>query len=139
MAEGRILSIDYGSKRVGIALSDPLKIIASPYDTFENNSVLIEKIVILVKEKDVVRIIVGYPLNGDGTKTVLSDIIENFSKKIELETGVPVELYDERFSSSIASERILQSVAKKSKRRNKSLVDKFAAAVILEDYLKEFG
>jgi len=134
---GRILAIDYGTKRVGIALTDPLKIIASPFATFDNDKLLIDKIVTLVKEKEVEKIIVGYPINGDGTKTILSDTIEQFSKKIELLTSVMVELYDERYSSLIAGERIIQSVTKKSKRRDKSLVDKFAAAVILEEYLKE--
>lgn len=137
MDGGRILAIDYGTKRVGIALTDPLKIIASPFATFDNDKLLIDKIVTLVKEKEVEKIIVGYPLNGDGTKTILSDTIEQFSKKIELLTSVMVELYDERYSSLIAGERIIQSVTKKSKRRDKSLVDKFAAAVILEEYLKE--
>ncbi len=137
MDGGRILAIDYGTKRVGIALTDPLKIIASPFATFDNDKLLIDKIVTLVKEKEVEKIIVGYPLNGDGSKTILSDTIEQFSKKIELLTSVMVELYDERYSSLIAGERIIQSVTKKSKRRDKSLVDKFAAAVILEEYLKE--
>ncbi len=137
MDGGRILAIDYGTKRVGIALTDPLKIIASPFATFDNDKLLIDKIVTLVKEKEVEKIIVGYPINGDGTKTILSDTIEQFSKKIELLTSVMVELYDERYSSLIAGERIIQSVTKKSKRRDKSLVDKFAAAVILEEYLKE--
>lgn len=137
MDGGRILAIDYGTKRVGIALTDPLKIIASPFATFDNDKLLIDKIVTLVKEKEVEKIIVGYPLNGDGSKTILSDTIEQFSKKIELLTSVMVELYDERYSSLIAGERIIQSVTKKSKRRDKSLVDKFSAAVILEEYLKE--
>ncbi|GAB1349354.1 hypothetical protein MASR1M107_15680 [Ignavibacteriales bacterium] len=82
MDGGRILAIDYGTKRVGIALTDPLKIIASPFATFDNDKLLIDKIVTLVKEKEVEKIIVGYPINGDGTKTILSDTIEQFSKKL---------------------------------------------------------
>ncbi|MBK6678783.1 MAG: Holliday junction resolvase RuvX [Ignavibacteriales bacterium] len=82
--------------------------------------------------------VIGYPTNGDGSKTVLSDIIINFAAELSDQSGVACELVDERYSSSVASDRILQTVVKKSKRRDKSLVDKYAAAVILEDYLKPF-
>lgn len=135
-SETRILAIDYGTKRVGLALSDPMKILASPFDTFENNKLLTTKILTLIKEKNVDKIVIGYPTNGDGSKTVLSDIIINFAAEISDKSGISCELVDERFSSSVASDRILQTVVKKSKRRDKSLVDKYAAAVILEDYLK---
>lgn len=135
-SETRILAIDYGTKRVGLALSDPMKILASPFDTFENNKLLTSKILTLIKEKNVEKIVIGYPTNGDGSKTVLSDIIINFAAELSDKSGVSCELVDERFSSSVASDRILQTVVKKSKRRDKSLVDKYAAAVILEDYLK---
>jgi putative Holliday junction resolvase len=135
-SETRILAIDYGTKRVGLALSDPMKILASPFDTIENNKLLTAKILKLIKEKNVEKIVIGYPTNGDGSKTVLSDIIINFAAELSDKSGVSCELVDERFSSSVASDRILQTVVKKSKRRDKSLVDKYAAAVILEDYLK---
>jgi putative Holliday junction resolvase len=134
--ETRILAIDYGTRRVGLALSDPMKIFASPFDTIENNKLLLARILTLIKEKNIEKIVIGYPTNGDGSKTVLSDIITNFASEITEKSGIPCELVDERFSSSVASDRILQTVVKKSKRRDKSLVDKYAAAVILEDYLK---
>ncbi|MBK7866917.1 MAG: Holliday junction resolvase RuvX [Ignavibacteriales bacterium] len=135
-SETRILAIDYGTKRVGLALSDPMKILASPFDTFENNKLLTTRILKLIIEKNVDKIVIGYPTNGDGSKTVLSDIIINFAAEISDKSGISCELVDERYSSSVASDRILQTVVKKSKRRDKSLVDKYAAAVILEDYLK---
>lgn len=132
----RILAIDYGTKRVGLALSDPMKIFASPFDTLENNKLLISKILVIIKEKNIEKIVIGYPTNGDGSKTVLSDKIINFATELSDKSGVACEFVDERYSSSVASDRILQTVVKKSKRRDKSLVDKYAAAVILEDYLK---
>lgn len=131
----RVLAIDYGTKRVGLALSDPMKILATPFDTWENRGDLAERILALIKEKNIDKVLVGYPLNGDGSKTVLSDIIEKFAELLRNRSGVDVELVDERYSSSIASERIISSVAKKSKRRDKGLVDKFAAAVLLEEFL----
>lgn len=134
--ETRILAIDYGTKRVGLALSDPMKILASPFDTLENNKMLIPKILTLIREKNIEKIVIGYPTNGDGSKTVLSDIIIKFATELNDKSGINCELVDERYSSSVASDRILQTVVKKSKRRDKSLVDKYAAAVILEDYLK---
>lgn len=130
-----MLAIDYGTKRVGLALSDPMKILATPFDTWENRGDLVEKILTLINEKNVDKVLVGYPLNGDGSKTVLSDVIEKFAALLRGRSGVDVELVDERYSSSIASERIISSVAKKSKRRDKGLVDKFAAAVLLEEFL----
>ncbi|KAB2909398.1 MAG: Holliday junction resolvase RuvX [Ignavibacteriales bacterium] len=138
-ANGRVLAIDYGTKRVGLALSDPMKIIATPFETWENSAKLIEKIAGLVIEKEVDTIVVGYPLNGDGSPTYLTETIEEFAEKLKKKTGVKVELYDERFSSSIASERILKVIKQRSKRQDKALVDKFAAAVILEDYLQDIG
>jgi len=131
----RVLAIDYGTKRIGLALSDPMKILATPYDTWENKGDIAGKIVTLIKEKNVDVVLVGYPLNGDGSKTILSDVIVKFAESIRKLSEVQVELVDERFSSSIASERIISSVSKKSKRRDKGLVDKFAAAVLLEEYL----
>lgn len=131
----RVLAIDYGTKRIGLALSDPMKILAIPFDTWENRGDLVDRILALINEKNVDKVLVGYPLNGDGSKTVLSDVIEKFAASLRGRSGVDVELVDERYSSSIASERIISSVAKKSKRRDKGLVDKFAAAVLLEEFL----
>ena len=135
MEESRVLAIDYGTKRIGLALSDPMKILATPFDTWENKGDITDRIAGLIKEKNVAVVLVGYPLNGDGSKTVLSDVIVKFAAGIKKLSGVEVELVDERYSSSIASERIISSVSRKSKRRDKGLVDKFAAAVLLEEYL----
>jgi len=131
----RVLAIDYGTKRIGLALSDPMKILATPYDTWENKGDITDRIAALIKEKNVDVVLVGYPLNGDGSKTVLSDVIVKFAESIKKLSGIKVELVDERYSSSIATERIISSVSRKSKRRDKGLVDKFAAAVLLEEYL----
>ncbi len=135
MEGSRVLAIDYGTKRIGLALSDPMKILATPYDTWENKGDITDRIAALIKEKNVDVVLVGYPLNGDGSKTVLSDVIVKFAESIKKLSGIKVELVDERYSSSIATERIISSVSRKSKRRDKGLVDKFAAAVLLEEYL----
>ncbi|MBK7103905.1 MAG: Holliday junction resolvase RuvX [Ignavibacteriae bacterium] len=131
----RILAIDYGEKRIGIAISDPLKIFAIPLITFENNNTFFDKLKNLFQLYNFTFAVLGYPLKEDGTKTNLSDIVENFKEKIEKQFNIQVKFIDERYSSSIAWEHIKNSVSSKKKRRDKSLIDKNAAAVILEDYL----
>lgn len=137
MTEERILAIDFGTKRIGLAITDPLKMFAIPFDTIPNDSLAIEKIINIIKEKFVVKIILGDPIGESGGNSVLTPAIEKFKKELELKSNLTIQLVDERYSSSIASERILQTVTSKKKRRDKSLIDKNAAAVILEDYLKE--
>lgn len=130
----RILAIDYGKKRIGIAISDPLKLFATPFVTLKNSIHLFNEIKQIVIEKDVELIVVGLPTREDGQKSILFDDISNLKNKIENELQIKVELWDESFSSVAAEEIIYQNV-KKSKRRDKSLIDKNAAAVILTEYL----
>ncbi len=132
----RILGIDYGKKRVGIAISDPLKMFATPLITINNDSNFWNNFKEIIEKYNIIHIALGYPLNEDGTKTKLSSIIEEFGKKIENKFKIPIELIDERYSSAIAWEQIIEGVPSKKKRRDKSLIDRNAAAVILSDYLK---
>ena len=135
----RILAIDYGEKRIGFAISDPLKIFAIPLVTLENDSALLNKIKKLFEEYNFTEIIIGYPLKEDGSKTKLTDDVEKFKIEIENQFKIPVQFVDERYSSAIAWEHIKTSVSSKKKRKDKSLIDRKAAAVILEDYLKTIG
>ena len=131
----RFLSIDYGLKRIGLALTDPLFTFAYPFKTIENNSRVLEEILKIIKEKNVIKIIMGNPFNEDGTPSKFSGVIEEFKKKLELKTNLEVILVDERYTSIIAKEKVLESVTKKSKRRNKGILDQNSAAVILQEYL----
>ncbi len=131
----RILAIDYGEKRIGIAISDPLKIFAIPLITIENNNKFWEKFLSLFNEYNIVQIVLGYPLKEDGTKSKITLKVEEFKKKLKNKVKQPIEFVDERYSSSIATEQIIESVKSKKKRRDKSLIDKNAAAVILNDFL----
>lgn len=137
MKEERILAIDFGTKRIGLALTDPLKMFAIPFDTIPNDASTLNRIKSIVEEKFVVKIIMGIPLNDRGEQSSISPLILKFKEKLEELTSQSIELVDERYSSDIASKRILESVSSKKKRRDKSLIDKNAAAVILEDYLNE--
>lgn len=136
MNEERILAIDYGAKRIGLAVTDPLKMFAIPFDTIPNDKYTFDKLKQIVNEKNVVKIILGNPVKENGGDSLISKDIRKFKSELEKKINLTIELVDERYSSEIASKRILESVPSKKKRRDKSLIDKNAAAVILEDYLK---
>ncbi len=131
----RIICIDYGIKRIGIAITDPLRLFASPLITIENNSNLWKELQKLFDEYSVERIVLGYPLKESGEKSESTLLVEKFREELEKKVKIPIEYYDERYSSDIAKKNILESVVSKKKRRDKSLVDKNAASVILQDYL----
>ncbi|OGV25104.1 MAG: hypothetical protein A3J84_07995 [Ignavibacteria bacterium RIFOXYA2_FULL_37_17] len=135
MNEERVLGIDYGTKRIGLAVTDPLNIFAYPLITLPNDSKFIDQLKKIIDDYHVAKIILGYPLKESGDESASSQSVLKFKEELENKIGLPVELIDERYSSSIAQERIIQSVSSKKKRRDKSLLDKNAAAVILEDYL----
>lgn len=136
MIEERILAIDFGEKRIGIAITDPLKIFAYPLTTLNNDSKLMDALKEIINKYSVTKIILGIPLREDGSETVISRKVMNFKSDVEMEFNIDIELVDERYSSSIAKDRIIESVVSKKKRRDKSLLDKNAAAVILEDWLR---
>lgn len=133
--EERILGIDYGRKRIGIAVTDPLKMFASPLTTLDNDSKFWDNFEAILAEYKVGTIVLGYPLKESGDKADLSDTVERFGEKIKRKYNIPVELVDERYSSQIAFENMVKSITSKRKRQDKSLIDRNAAAVILKDYL----
>lgn len=133
--ENRIIAIDYGSKRIGLALSDPLKIFAYAYKTILNDASLWENLSAVINEKKVSRILLGIPDSDRAGRTSVKEQILKFKADIEKKFGIEVILWDESYTSSIASDKILESVNKRSKRRDKSLLDRNAAAVMLQEYL----
>ncbi len=135
MNEERTLAIDYGTKRIGLAVTDPLNIFAYPLITLPNDSKFLERLKKIINEYHIVKIILGYPLKESGAESTSSQSVLKFKTELENKIDLQIELIDERYSSSIARERIIQSVRSKKKRRDKSLLDKNAAAVVLEDYL----
>jgi putative Holliday junction resolvase len=137
MEESRILSIDYGKKRIGIAITDPLQIFAYPLKTIQNNRSKWDELGKIFKEYIIEKVILGYPLKEDGTKSESTLLVEGFKEEFEKKYSFSLELVDERYSSEIARQKILESVTSRKKRRDKSLVDMNAASIILEDYLKE--
>ncbi|MBS3943967.1 MAG: Holliday junction resolvase RuvX [Melioribacter sp.] len=136
MEEARILAIDYGEKRIGIAITDPLNLFAYPLTTINNDSGFMNNLKALLDQYKVVKILIGNPVKEDGSEARIFNQIINLKNEIETKFNIPIEIVDERYSSEIARQRIIESVKSKKKRRDKSLVDKNAAAVILEDYLR---
>ncbi len=136
MNEKRILAIDHGQKRIGLAITDPLNIFAYPLITLQNDSHFFEKLKKIIVEYNVVKIIIGFPIKESGALSASSKAVLIFKEELERKFSIETELVDERYSSSIAQQRILETVVSKKKRRDKRLIDKNAAAVILEDYLK---
>lgn len=133
----RILAIDYGAKRIGLALSDPLMTFAYPHKTIPNNDKTWHELDSLVKEKNIDKIILGFPLREDGKKTPLSETIMKFKTELEKRFGLEVILWDERYTSVIASGMMVESIKKKSRRRDKGIIDMNAAAIMLKEFLEE--
>ncbi len=129
----RTLGIDFGKKRVGIAVSDPLGLTAQPLDVLENNKHLITRIKEICKEKEVILIVIGLPKSLSGELNASARDVIDFSEKLKTRIDIPVEMYDERFSTSAVQQTFKQTGV--SERRGRSIVDKMAAAVILSDYL----
>lgn len=131
----RILSIDYGLKRTGLAVTDPLQIIATGLTTVESRQ-LIPFLRDYFSKEQVELIIIGEPKNMDDTDTHATPLVEKCI--IDLQKNfpvIPIKKVDERFTSKLASQAMIDMGLKKKQRRNKALVDEIAATILLQDYL----
>jgi putative Holliday junction resolvase len=139
---GRIMGIDYGSVRIGVAMSDETNTIAFGKEALLNDNVCFKKIADLVRKNDIVRIVLGYPLNLKGIKSEQTLDVERFEVKLKdyLDKNLPgktveIILWDERFTSKMAQESLLQSGMKKKKRQQKSNLDIISSALLLQSYI----
>lgn len=131
----RIIGIDYGRKRVGVAVSDPLRIFASALDTVPAAKI-IDYIKNYAQKEAVVRFVVGYPVNMDNTPSEAASDVDRFLKQLaKAFPGVPVSLEDERFTSVLAHRAMIEGGMKAKDRRDKMSVDKISAAIILQGWL----
>ena len=131
----RILAVDYGKKRTGLAVSDELQIIAGGLATVETKE--LEKYILdyLSREK-VELIVVGLPKQMNNQPSENMARIEPFVNRMRKLVGIPIEYYDERFTSVLAHQAMLQSGMGKMARRNKELVDEISATIILQSYME---
>ena len=138
MRHGRVLGIDAGERRVGVALSDELRLLASPVQVLDRRRGLapvLDQLADLARREGVVQAIVGLPLNADGSEGRQAGRATQFARVAERVLGVPVALWDERLSTREA-ESILRAQGRNTRRaRQAGQVDAIAAAVILQDYL----
>ena len=131
---GRVLGIDYGDSRIGLAMSDPIKIIASPFKTIlnEGNEKCLQVFQSLIKEKDVEAIVVGLPMGLKGQETAQTKKVREFADLLYA-LKLPIHLEDERLSSVSAEKSMIQQNIKTG--HNKGLIDQRAAAIILQQFL----
>ncbi|MBL7900622.1 MAG: Holliday junction resolvase RuvX [Bacteroidia bacterium] len=136
---GRILAIDYGSKRVGLAVTDPLRLIAGGLDTLHSKDLMAFLKTYTTKEKVDV-IVVGEPKTLMNEKSTSARFIEPFVKQLEKTfPEIKIDRYDERFTSRMAMQSMIEGGLKKKDRQNKETVDQVSAIIILQDYMRAKG
>jgi putative Holliday junction resolvase len=135
----RILAIDYGLKRTGIAVTDPLQIIATGLTTVESKQ-LIPFLKDYFSREQVELIIIGEPKNMDDSDTHATPLVEKCIKDLQKHfPAMPVTKVDERFTSKMAKDSMIEMGLKKKARRNKALVDEIAATILLQEYLQRLS
>jgi putative Holliday junction resolvase len=129
----KVLALDYGKKRVGLAVSDPLGIIAQPYLTLEvkNQIALVKRLKCIIDENDIGLVLVGNPISPRGEVTKMSAEIGRFARLLAKATGVEVRLWDERYTSRYACRKFQDH----GLRVHKNNQDQIAASIMLEEYL----
>ena len=135
MKEGRILAIDPGTKRIGLAISDPLGIFAQGLDSlgYESYEKLAQYLKGLIAEYSVIKIIVGLPLNLNGSSGPKAEEAVELADKLKDDLGIPIQTWDERLTSAQAERIMIQADTRRQKR--KELRDKLSAQIILQSYL----
>ena len=131
----RILALDHGTRRIGVAVSDELHIIATPLEDIpaEPMEKVIERLQQLIREKEVEFLLIGMPRNMDGTYGPAAQKVQDFIAALQPDITTPVKLWDERLTSVMANRALLQGNVRRQDRKQK--VDKMAAAILLQSYL----
>ena len=131
----KLLALDYGEKRTGVAVTDDSKIIASGLTTIETKDIF-RFLETYFKTNDVTDIILGLPKSLDGSPTHSSAAVEALRIKLEGSFGKPVHMVDERFTSKMAFQSMIDSCMSKKQRKNKALIDEISATIILQSYMQ---
>ncbi|HLA69670.1 MAG TPA: Holliday junction resolvase RuvX [Bacteroidota bacterium] len=134
--QGRVLGIDYGTRRVGLALSDPLRILATSYGALLNTPELFERIKEVITKEQIILVVVGLPLSLSGKKTSKALEVESFVEMVRSRCHIEVVSWDERFTTSMAQQSLLtMGTKRKDRRRKDGRVDSMAAAIMLQGFL----
>ncbi len=138
MSEKRVLGIDYGSVRIGVAVSDPLRIIAQSVGAFPNDSTAAKTIADVAQQYDVGMIVVGMPLTLKGEKGMKAEEVERFIAKLSSLVTAEIVRWDERFTTRLAQQTLIDmGTTKKQRRTQKGRVDAIASALILQSFLDQ--
>ena len=132
---GRVLGIDYGSKRIGLAVSDPTRLIARGIGTLSNDESFMDRLREIITKEEVTLIVVGMPYSDDGGRGQQALEVEAFIERLKHQTALEIETWDESFSSVRAQRVFIDMGMKKKKRRQKARVDTMAARIMLQEYL----
>jgi putative Holliday junction resolvase len=132
---GRVLALDVGGRRIGVALSDPTRVLASPLTTLraEPRARVLAEIAALVQRHEVAEIVVGLPLTLSGEIGPQAQLVQEFARQLQQELSVPLHLLDERLTT-VAAERMMMDLGMKPEQR-KARIDEVAASIILQDFL----
>lgn len=134
---GRIIAIDYGNKRVGVAVTDPLQLIATPLDTVHAKDIL-AFLKAYVQREEVESMVVGMPRTLGNNPTDVTSAVVGFVRKLKQQhPGMQVYTHDERFTSKMAFQAMIAGGLKKKDRQNKATVDKVSATIILQSFLEQ--
>jgi putative holliday junction resolvase len=134
----RIMAIDYGLKRTGLAVTDPFQIIATGLTTIESPR-LIPFLKDYFKKEPVELMLIGEPKNLDDSDTHATPLVRAIVERLQKEfPAIPIKLVDERFTSKMASRAMIEMGMKKKQRQNKAMVDEIAATILLQEYLERF-
>lgn len=135
----RILSIDYGKKRTGIAVTDPLQIVAGGLVTVATHT-LFDFLKDYISREQVERIVIGKPMQPNGQPSENFQRVEQFVNRWRKAVPeIPIEYYDERFTSVLAHQAMIDGGLRKKARQDKALVDEISATIILQDYMRSRG
>ncbi len=134
--ETKYLAIDYGLKRIGIAVSDASKVISFPRDYILNDAGTSDKIIDIIRNDNIIKVVLGLPSEKSGFSGAVREFSEKLSAKIKLNNlNCEIVFYDESFTSTIAEYKMRESVTKKKNRKVKGTIDSLAAYVLLQDFL----
>jgi putative Holliday junction resolvase len=130
----RVLAVDYGTKRVGLAMSDELMMFASPYKMIPSTENLHEDIARIIEQNNIERVVLGMPYMGEEVTPTMQKILA-FAEKLRTVVACPIIEWDESFSSRFAIKQMFENGVRKKKRQTKGTTDQWAAAIILQEYL----
>lgn len=131
----RVMGIDYGTTRVGVAISDPLRIIAQPVTMLENNTRLVAELMDIAETRNVKLVVIGMPYAPDGGKGAMAKAVDEFVNTLKSALQLPVVTWDESNSSTSAQQVFIEGGMKKKQRRAKGNIDIMAARLMLQEYL----